>query len=144
MKWRILSFAFIFLINKVYSQSCTLDAKVINSSYFKYNPKPAGAGKDVKVYIAFKNTGTCSWDVGKVKLFIEVVTKPSTAKGDISALTPYIALKNKVAAGDMWEVEYTFECPYYLGRYMLNWQVMVNNKKIGPPYKDWITIEPPK
>jgi hypothetical protein len=125
------------------AQSCKMDATITSSNITipaKINP-----AKKYDVRVTVENSGTCTWDTtSKIRLSIKIVKGPSGAATQRDELTPIVDLKYKVLPGKSQTFNYEIEGPYYLGRYTLEWIMLLNNKPFGNEMRKDIEVVPPK
>lgn len=129
-KWIFL--LLLFTASKLSAQPCKLEA-VLNKSDIRLNPSDPDFRDKCRIDVTAKNTGTCGWEKGKIKLNWQLVESPPKAKS-----FPSMLLKGSVdvkatvypaKSGQFNSID--FPWPEYPGLYVFKFWISYNGQDLS-------------
>lgn len=125
-----------FLAVESYSQPCKLVAE-LKSSDISVSPKDPDFRDRATVNVSIKNTGTCGWEKGKIKLEWELIGNPPKARSfPKELLSGKRDVKSVVLPGKEGSfLPIDFPWPEYPGLYTFEFYITYDNKKVSREVK---------
>lgn len=124
-------------------QECVFDARFSASNVDMPSEMYPDQKDDVSVSV--ENTGTCIWKGNEVELRVSIYRGPSGSKVQRDELVPSSPLYAPTTGyRESYRFMYKIEAPYYLGEYIIEYQMLFKGQEFGPSIKKTIKIVPKK